>query len=107
MPGSFQLRMEELKPLRIGGAIKAPVKIKDAKPVYPPIARESHVPGVVIIEAIIDDTGHVVDARILRSIPLLDQAALEAVQQWEFQPTLLNGAPQPIVMTVTVNFSLQ
>jgi protein TonB len=65
------------------------------------------VQGVVIVEAIIDATGHVADARVLRSIPLLDEAAVEAVQQWEFTPTFLNGAPQPVVMTVTVNFTLQ
>jgi len=48
-----------------------------------------------------------VDARILRSIPLLDQAALDAVRQWEYSPTLLNGVPVPVIMTVTVNFTLQ
>ena len=47
------------------------------------------------------------DARILRSIPLLDQAALDAVRQWEYSPTLLNGVPVPVIMTVTVNFTLQ
>jgi len=65
------------------------------------------VQGVVIIEAVIDPQGKVVDARVLRSIPLLDQAALEAVHQWEFTPTLLNGVPQSVIMTLTVNFVLQ
>jgi protein TonB len=64
------------------------------------------VQGVVIMEIVITPEGQVQDARVLRSIPLLDQAALDAVRQWEFTPTLLNGAPTPIIMTVTVQFSL-
>jgi protein TonB len=65
------------------------------------------VQGVVIVEAIIDAAGDVVEARVLRSIPLLDEAALEAVQQWRFTPTVVDGVPQAVVMTVTVNFTLQ
>jgi protein TonB len=65
------------------------------------------VQGVVFIEATIGPKGNVVDARILRSIPLLDAAALDAVRQWEYQPVLLNGAPVSVIMTVTVSFSLQ
>ena len=63
--------------------------------------------GVVIIEATIGPTGAVQDARILRSIPLLDAAALEAVRQWEYRPTLLNGVPVAVLMTITVNFTLR
>jgi protein TonB len=55
---------------------------------------------------LIDEQGHVPEARILRSIPLLDQAAIDAVRQWEFTPTLLNGQPIPVIMTVTVQFAL-
>ena len=62
--------------------------------------------GVVIIDATIDEQGNVTETRILRSIPLLDEAAVAAVRQWKFSPTLLNGVPVPIVMTVTVNFKL-
>jgi len=65
------------------------------------------VSGVVIIEATIGANGRVTDAKVLRSIPLLDQAALDAVKQWVFTPTLLNGVPVPVIMTVTVNFTLQ
>jgi protein TonB len=61
----------------------------------------------VIIETRIEADGRVGDARILRSIPMLDQAALDAVRQWEFTPTLMNGVPTPVIMTVTINFSLQ
>jgi protein TonB len=64
------------------------------------------VQGVVILETVIGPDGKVQDARVLRSIPLLDQAAVESVRQWEFTPTLLNGSPVPVIMTVTVQFSL-
>ncbi|HEX7086744.1 MAG TPA: M56 family metallopeptidase [Vicinamibacterales bacterium] len=92
--------------LKVGGNIKPPTKVKDVHPVYPAAAREAGVEGVVILEARIDENGRVSHARVLKSIPLLDQAALDAVQQWEFQPTLMNGAPVPVIMTVTIAFHL-
>ena len=82
-------------------------RLKDARPVYPAIAQSARVQGVVIIEATIGPNGAVQEAKVLRSIPLLDQAALDAVRQWQFTPTLLNGVPVPVIMTVTVNFTLQ
>ena len=60
--------------------------------------------GIVILEATIARDGTVKDARVLRSVPLLDEAALTAVRQWVFTPTLLNGVPVEVIMTVTVNF---
>jgi protein TonB len=94
-------------PVRVGGNIKQPTKTKDVRPVYPPIAQSARVQGVVIIEATIGADGRVKEAKVLRSIPLLDQSALDAVRQWVFTPTLLNGVPVPVIMTVTVNFTLQ
>jgi TonB family protein len=94
-------------PSRVGGQVRAPTKTKDMKPVYPPEARRAHVEGVVMIEATISPTGTVQDARVLRSIPMLDAAALDAVRQWEFTPTLVNGVPTPVRMTLTVAFRLQ
>ena len=76
-------------------------------PVYPAIARAAHLEGVVILEAVIREDGRVRDVRVLRSIPLLDAAAVEAVRQWRFTPTLLNGEPVPVVMTITVAFRLR
>ncbi len=98
--------VDGVQPVRVGGQIKAPTLVKQVPPVYPPLAQSARVQGVVIAEAVIDGAGRVVDVRILRSVPLLDQAALEAVKQWEYTPTLLNGVPTPIVMTVTVSFNL-
>jgi TonB family protein len=92
--------------LRVGGNIKAPAKIRHVNPEYPIQAMASRVSGVVILECRIEPDGSVSDVRVLRSIPLLDDAAVAAVQQWEFTPTLLNGAPVPVIMTVTVGFSL-
>ena len=94
-------------PLRIGGNIRAPRKIKDAKPVYPAIARSTGVSGAVTIEATIGADGKVTDAKVVRSIPLLDQAALDAVRQWEYTPSLLNGVPVPVLMSITINFTRQ
>jgi protein TonB len=98
---------KEQEALRIGGQIRAPQKTNDVRPVYPPLALAARVQGIVIIEATIGVGGRVVDARILRSIPLLDQAALDAVRQWEYMPTTLNGVPVPVIMSVTVTFQLR
>src|SRR5215813_9800519 len=94
-------------PVRVGGNIKPPTKVRDVKPVYPSIAQSARVQGIVIIEATIGPDGRVQEAKVLRSIPLLDAAALDAVKQWVFTPTTLNGTPVPVIMTVTVNFTLQ
>jgi len=94
------------EPARIGGVIKPPRKVVDVAPVYPELARAARVSGVVVIEATIDEQGNVRGARVLRSIPLLDQAAMDAVRQWRFTPTVLNGDVIPVVMTVTVNFRM-
>ena len=74
---------------------------------YPDVAEKARVQGVVICEVLIRPDGTVADARVLRSIPLLDQAAVDAVRQWVFTPTLLNGNAVPVIMTVTVNFTLE
>jgi len=93
-------------PVRVGGNIKEPARTKDVPPVYPPIAQQARIQGAVIIEAVIGTDGKVREARVLRPLPMLDQAALEAVRQWEYEPTLLAGQPVAVVMTVTVIFTL-
>jgi protein TonB len=92
--------------IRIGGNVLAPTKTKHINPVYPAVAQDAGVQGVVIIEALIGVSGKVTNARVLRSVPLLDQAALDAVMLWEFTPTRLNGELVPVIMTVTVQFTL-
>ena len=93
-------------PVRVGGTIRAPMKIRGNEPVYPQFAILSKTQGIVIIEATLGPDGRMMNARILKSIPLLDQAALDAVRSWEYTPTLLNGVPVPVIMTVTVMFTL-
>jgi protein TonB len=92
--------------VRVGGNIKEPKKLKNVAPEYPDIARQARVQGVVILECTISPQGKVTDVKVLRGIPLLDQAAIDAVKQWVYTPTLLNGVPVPVIMTVTVNFRL-
>jgi periplasmic protein TonB len=95
------------RPVRLHAGIKAPQKIVDVAPVYPALAQSARRGGVVVLEAVIDARGGVESVRVLRSVPLLDEAAIAAVRQWRFTPALLNGEPVPVVMTVTVNFKLQ
>ncbi|HEU4994139.1 MAG TPA: M56 family metallopeptidase [Gemmatimonadaceae bacterium] len=92
--------------VRVGGAILQPRKTKHVNPTYPAVAQSAGVQGVVILEALIGTDGKISKARVLRSVPLLDQAAIDAVMQWEFTPTLLNGQPVPVLMTMTVQFTL-
>ena len=93
-------------PVRVGGNIHAPAKLNSVPPSYPPMAKRARVEGTVILEATISSQGRVTDVKVLRGIPLLDEAAVDAVRQWSYSPTLLNGIPVPVVMTVTVNFHL-
>jgi TonB family protein len=91
--------------IRVGGQVRPPIRIKEVAPVYPAVAQSARVTGDVVIEATVDEEGNVADARVVKSVPLLDQAALDAVKQWQYRPSLLNGVPTPVVLTVTVKFT--
>ena len=91
----------------MAGNIQAPTKVTDVPPIYPPVAQAARVSGVVILEAVIGPDGRVTDVQVLRSVALLDAAAITAVRQWVYTPTMLNGVPVPVIMTVTVNFQLR
>jgi protein TonB len=95
------------KPVRTGGTVKRPVRLVSVDPIYPAIAQSARVSGIVYIDAVIDTEGRVTEARVLRGHPLLAQAALDAVEKWRYTPTLLNGVPVPVIMTVTVRFALE
>ena len=95
------------QPIRVGGDVKAPERTFYLAPEYPVIARAAKVEGRVILEATIDESGAVRDVRVLRSDPLFDRAALEAVSRWRYTPTRLNGAAVPILLTVTLTFALK
>ena len=92
--------------VRIGGRIRPPMQTKKVNPVYPLAAQLEKVTGLVILEVIIGTDGKVRDGRVMRSVAFLDDAAIEAVRQWEYTPTELDGKLVPIVMTVTVNFNM-
>jgi protein TonB len=93
-------------PVRVGGKISEPKKTKNVAPSYPEMAKRARVQGTVILEATISPQGRVTDVKVLRGIPMLDEAAISAVKQWAYTPTMLNGTPVPVIMSVTVNFKL-
>jgi TonB family protein len=88
---------------RVGGPIAAPSRLDVAR--YPPEAAAAGIQGNVLAEIVINEAGNVTDAKIVRSIPMLDEAALQAVRNWHFAPTMVNGQSVPVRMVVTVNFT--
>ena len=93
--------------LRVGGDVKAPIVISRVEAIYTDEARKAKVSGIVILEALVDKTGHVKDVAILKPLPFgLDQAAVDAVKQWVFKPGTLNGQPVDVIFNLTVNFRL-
>lgn len=89
------------------GDIKGPRLIKSVEPTYPDEAKKNGIEGVVIIEATTDDKGDVIDTKILRSVPGLDEAAVEALKQWKYEPMVIAGKPKGFVFTVTMRFNLK
>ena len=94
-------------PRRIGGDVKAPVAIVRSAPPYPEAARKMRIEGVVLVEAVIDEAGNVVDARVLKEIGMgCGQAAVEAIRAWRYEPATLNGRPVSVYLEVRVSFQL-
>jgi protein TonB len=92
--------------VRVGGAIKVPKKLRNVDPVYPRLAAIARVQGIVVLECLLSPEGRVADVKVVQGIPMLDEAAVQAVKQWLFTPTLFNGVPVPAIMTVNVRFAL-
>jgi len=92
--------------VRVGGEIREPKKIRHVSPVYPDLAVAAHVHGSVILECIVSPQGLVTDVKLVRGIPLLNTSAMDAVKQWAYTPTLKDGVPVPVILTVTVRFDL-
>jgi len=88
---------------QVGGGVQAPQRLD--RPIYPPEAKAAGVTGVVIVQVVIDPRGAVTDAKVVRSIPLLDDAALQSVRTWTFQPSVVNGEAVPVRMNVAVSFT--
>lgn len=95
------------KPVRIGGNIQQPALINRVSPVYPLIAVRAKVTGTVILEATVNEAGEVTNVVVIRSVPLLDRSAVDAIKQWRYAPLLMNGAPSPFILEVTLTFSLK
>ena len=95
------------KVVRVGGNLKAPRQTLNVLPEYPPLAHETHISGTVIVDAVIDERGNVVQARVVSGHPLLVAAALKAVLQWKYEPTSLNGQPVSVGLQVEVHFNLK
>src|SRR6185295_12826680 len=88
--------------VRVGSGVQEPKKLKHVSPSYPDAAKRARVEGVVILECAIGPDGRITKVTVLRGAPLLAEAAVDAVEQWVYAPTLLNGVPVPVIMTVTV-----
>jgi periplasmic protein TonB len=91
--------------LRPGGNVKLPQKIYAPPPMYPALAKAAHVQGTVLIDAVIDEQGNIVNAKVVEGPALLVPEAMRTVMLWKYEPTYLNGVPYPIRMTITMNFS--
>jgi len=98
--------IQEKKPVRAIGEIKPPKLIKKVEPIYPEIAIKDKIEGVVILEVTTDIYGRVKNIKILRSIPPLDQAAIDALKQWEYESVIIKGEPRAVIFTQTVRFRL-
>ena len=95
------------EPVRIGGQVSAPALLKRVEPVYPAIAQLAAIDGIVILDAIVDEHGRIQSLKVLRGHPLLAKAAVEAVEQWEYEPLKLNGTPTPFELTVSLWFHFE
>jgi protein TonB len=93
-------------PVRVGGRVREPKATLRVEPVYPTLARQAHISGTVIIDAILDEHGNVVEVKVVSGPPLLIQTALDAVGRWKYEPTYLNDEPVPVQLNVTVTFQL-
>lgn len=93
-------------PVRVGGEIKEPKKVRHVNPIYPELAVAAHVHGNVVLECLVSPHGAVTDVKLVRGIPLLNASAMDAVRQWTYTPTLKDGVPVPVLLTVTVTFQL-
>ena len=93
-------------PIQVGGAVAAPQKRAHVAPVYPPMAKQTRTQGLVSLSIVINANGAVERAAVVKSIPALNDAAIAAVRQWKYAPTIVDGAAVPVTMVVHVNFSL-
>jgi protein TonB len=104
--GTAPPKPRQTGPLRVGGNVQAARIVNRVQPIYPPLARQTRISGTVRLHAIISKDGTIIQLEVINGHPLLQQAALDAVRQWRYQPTLLNGEPVEVDTTIDVIFSL-
>jgi protein TonB len=90
----------------VGGNVQADKLVQQPRPVYPPLAKQARISGVVHLAAVISKDGTIQDLKVISGHPLLIPSALEAVKQWVYQPTQLNGEPVEVSTQIDVNFTL-
>jgi protein TonB len=95
-----------VKKLRVSGGVQASKLISQPKPIYPPIAKQARIQGTVVLAASISKNGTIENLKVVSGHPMLTQAALDAVRNWRYQPTYLNGEPVEVETTINVNFNL-
>jgi protein TonB len=100
------VKPKEVQRIRVGGNVQAAKLVKQPKPVYPPLAKQARIQGTVRFTAIIGRDGSIQNLTLVSGHPLLIPSAQEAVRQWVYQPTLLNGEPVEVVTQIDVNFTL-
>lgn len=96
----------ERKPIRVSSGVQAAKKLRNVDPIYPPLAKQARIQGVVKIEAVIGKEGVIQNLTVITGHPLLVQAALDAVSQWRYAPTLLNNEPVEVITYIDVVFKL-
>jgi TonB family protein len=101
-----EIHSSQRQPIKVGGNIQSSKLIKKVEPIYPEPARKDHIEGSVVLTITVDAEGNVSDVHVLKGHPQLDEAAVTAVSQWKYSPTLLNGEPCPVIATVTLVFSI-
>ncbi len=94
------------QPVRVGGRVRRPQPIKQIAPRYPVLARDAHLSGEVVIDAILDERGNVTEMKVLSGPPLFYSAAMEALKEWKYEPTYLNDEPISMQLIVTITFRL-
>ena len=92
--------------IKVGGDVQSALAISRPQPVYPPLARQARIQGVVRLEAIISKTGAIENLKVVQGHTLLIPAAVDAVKQWRYRPTILNGEPVEVITTIEVHFTL-
>jgi periplasmic protein TonB len=104
-PPPLEVPTRSHEPVPVVSNLQEAKLISKVQPIYPPLALRARVSGVVVLQVSVDEEGNVYDIKILKGHPLLDEAAVSAVRQWKYSPTILNGEPVPVVAAVTVVFN--